>query len=319
MECACEDDIEPIGRNACDFKPIADGLCWPCGIRLPLRHGVFAKLYSSSIPVENVYELEEMLAGDYPLTPDPAKPIGVTGFNGLLAPAWPSAVLGPIDETKKVQGRALYGELCQSCHMPPISDKAFWEAANWAQPVPNPGDQPQSYLKVNLIPLSKVGTDPGQANILQTRQVQVPPFAAIDTSALCTHDPPKSAGTPTTSTSFAVALGYTVQSVVETWYAEHGTSPADRNKLNGYRPNCLQADLVYKARPLDGIWAVPPFLHNGSVPTIEDLLRPAIGASQDLLPGRRRVRPEEARLQVLVRFRHHHDGHQHRRQPEHRP
>ena len=31
---------------------------------------------------------------------------------------------------------------------------------------------------------------------------------------------------------------------------------------------------VYKARPLDGIWAVPPFLHNGSVPTIEDLLRP---------------------------------------------
>lgn len=232
-------------------------------------------LYSSSIPIENVYDLEEMLAGDYPLTPDPAKPIGVMGFNGLLAPTWPSEVLGPIDETKKAKGRALYAELCQSCHMPPISDKAFWEPANWAQPVPNPGDQPQSYLKVNLIPISKVGTDPGQANILQTRQVQVPPFAAIDPSALCTVDPPKSAGTPTTNTSFAAALGYTVQRVVESWYAQHGTSPAEQNKLNGYRPNCLQAEAAYKARPLDGIWAVPPFLHNGSVPTIEDLLRPA--------------------------------------------
>lgn len=29
---------------------------------------------------------------------------------------------------------------------------------------------------------------------------------------------------------------------------------------------------VYKARPLDGIWATAPYLHNGSVPTLYDLL-----------------------------------------------
>ena len=52
-------------------------------------------LYSSSIPVENVYDLEEMLAGDYPLTPDPAKPNGVTGLQRPAGPdmargsAWP--------------------------------------------------------------------------------------------------------------------------------------------------------------------------------------------------------------------------------------
>ena len=31
----------------------------------------------------------------------------------------------------------------------------------------------------------------------------------------------------------------------------------------------------YKARPLNGIWATGPFLHNGSVPTLAELLKPA--------------------------------------------
>lgn len=36
----------------------------------------------------------------------------------------------------------------------------------------------------------------------------------------------------------------------------------------------VKALLAYKARPLDGIWATAPFLHNGSVPTLYDLLLP---------------------------------------------
>jgi hypothetical protein len=44
--------------------------------------------------------------------------------------------------------------------------------------------------------------------------------------------------------------------------------------------NCLEATfpadqdniLAYKARPLNGIWATAPYLHNGSVPTLYDLL-----------------------------------------------
>ena len=44
------------------------------------------------------------------------------------------------------------------------------------------------------------------------------------------------------------------------------------------RANCLSDDspiLAYKARPLDGIWATAPYLHNGSVPTLWHLLLPA--------------------------------------------
>jgi hypothetical protein len=31
----------------------------------------------------------------------------------------------------------------------------------------------------------------------------------------------------------------------------------------------------YKARPLNGIWATAPYLHNGSVPSIAELLKPS--------------------------------------------
>jgi len=45
--------------------------------------------------------------------------------------------------------------------------------------------------------------------------------------------------------------------------------------------------LAYKARPLNGIWATAPYLHNGSVPTLYDLLLPSTVAntSEDDVAG----------------------------------
>jgi len=39
--------------------------------------------------------------------------------------------------------------------------------------------------------------------------------------------------------------------------------------------------LAYKGRSLNGIWATAPYLHNGSVPTLYDLLLPASAESGD--------------------------------------
>ena len=39
-------------------------------------------------------------------------------------------------------------------------------------------------------------------------------------------------------------------------------------------PNEILGELAYKVRPLNGVWATPPYLHNGSVPTVYDLLSP---------------------------------------------
>jgi hypothetical protein len=35
------------------------------------------------------------------------------------------------------------------------------------------------------------------------------------------------------------------------------------------------APKAYESRVLEGIWATAPYLHNGSVPTLADLLKPA--------------------------------------------
>ena len=57
-------------------------------------------------------------------------------------------------------------------------------------------------------------------------------------------------------------------------YDQAGYSSAQRETLNGFRENQLRAEMAYRPRPLNGIWATPPFLHNSSVPTLYDLLSP---------------------------------------------
>jgi hypothetical protein len=37
----------------------------------------------------------------------------------------------------------------------------------------------------------------------------------------------------------------------------------------------INSMLVYKTRPLNGIWATAPYLHNGSVPNLYQLLKPS--------------------------------------------
>ncbi len=58
-----------------------------------------------------------------------------------------------------------------------------------------------------------------------------------------------------------------------------GTGTVVKNTiLSGFR-TVLEKDkpktASYKARPLNGIWATAPYLHNGSVPTLKQLLKPS--------------------------------------------
>ena len=52
----------------------------------------------------------------------------------------------------------------------------------------------------------------------------------------------------------------------------------------------------YANHPLDGIWLRGPYLHNGSVPTLRDLLEPPERAAGRVLPRLRRVRSGEGRI-----------------------
>jgi hypothetical protein len=48
---------------------------------------------------------------------------------------------------------------------------------------------------------------------------------------------------------------------------------------------------AYKARPLNGIWATAPYLHNGSVPNLDALLRPASARPKSFSIGTRTFDP----------------------------
>jgi hypothetical protein len=71
------------------------------------------------------------------------------------------------------------------------------------------------------------------------------------------------------------------------------SKPVDSEKLNR-KKECLSNYhplLAYKGRPLTGIWATAPYLHNGSVPTLYDLLLPAAKRPQKFYVGSREYDP----------------------------
>ena len=70
----------------------------------------------------------------------------------------------------------------------------------------------------------------------------------------------------------------------------------------------------YVAVPLDGVWLRAPYLHNGSVPSLQELFEPAAGAAPDLLSRLRRLRSRSRRLRLRRRQRQAH-GHAVRHAP----
>ena len=57
---------------------------------------------------------------------------------------------------------------------------------------------------------------------------------------------------------------------------------------------------IYKGRPLNGIWATAPYLHNGSVPTLADLLKPAKDRRKTFSIGSREFDPKDVGFRTDV-------------------
>ena len=223
-------------------------------------------LYKSSVNVETLFEMEQMIKGD-------TQPNAKDGFPGLRSPRWPNNILPQIDDKLAAQGAELYKTHCQECHRPPLSSAAFWDFGNKDWWTKNEAGEP--ILKVENVPISHIGTDPAQAADMLNRTVAVPANLELKSS------------------SFALALGELVEKTANYVYDQKKppASPADRKKMNGYMPNELRAELAYKVRPLNGVWATPPYLHNGSVPTVEALLGPPEDRPKKFYLGNREYDP----------------------------
>jgi hypothetical protein len=261
--------------------------------------------FRSTIALDNLIRVETLLAGPEPSSRTPKS------FGGLASPKWPSQIFADdpawqIDTARASRGRTLYAEICAECHLGPIDDKEFdkqfpgksiWSTEqrhHWVNPDgPNPV----------LIPVQKshMGTDPAQAQVLTSRKVYLP--AALDIQpARDLGGPPWNCSDVPASTStemlFSVALMIVVDKVSTKWMDDKSVSQEDRDKIWGMRKNCPNPVWDYRARPLNGVWATAPYLHNGSVPSLYWMLTPAAERPRKFCIGARDFDPRDVGLRV---------------------
>ncbi|MEX6504663.1 di-heme-cytochrome C peroxidase [Pseudomonas zhanjiangensis] len=204
--------------------------------------------YSSSVRLRDLHTLEETL-------------------KQLEPPRWPEPIFGNIDLPLASRGRALFSENCAYCHAadPKPRNERLAKARNpeW---------------RMRIVPTDVIGTDSTTADNIADHRFDISKLgwnkselskldvrlfgAALDQVDL-------------QQISSAKGLAYITAYVENRAYRDAGIQPRERWRMDGYGlPIGVQEKRGYKARPLQGIWATPPFLHNGSVPTLFHLLSP---------------------------------------------
>jgi mono/diheme cytochrome c family protein len=159
----------------------------------------------------------------------------------LTPPAWPAQLFGTPDPEMAERGKKLFGEHCAGCHVPTkLDDKGL--------------------VIFNLSTLNDVGADPNDA-----RNFDVPVYRADDSTV-----------------GFAESIASLLNVLQDK--AKAAMSAEDKalmDRLEAKQSPAKWRDTlkttggpVYPARPLEGIWATAPYLHNGSVPTLYHLLFP---------------------------------------------
>lgn len=254
--------VGPLARNAGEVIGVFSILDWSAqspgfslsafltGQRKKLKHVDF----TSSIDLVNLQRLESQL-------------------KSLTSPVWPEAILGEIDRDKAARGKRIYARYCQACHE--VIERDAWDRMVIAK----------------LSDIDLIGTDPTMAensvnytgrsgNFKYTYQdTTVGPLVLEDTAPVIQILTSVTTGVVTSADPDKYLLRRWLD-----WMYTLGMSFFDNNiqysvKAGQYRPDTTTRPydslLAYKARSLNGIWATAPYLHNGSVPTLYDLLLPA--------------------------------------------
>jgi Cytochrome C oxidase, cbb3-type, subunit III len=181
----------------------------------------------------------------------------ITGLENLLkslwSPLWPDD-FPKIDQAAAAQGAQLYQANCVSCH-------ALIDRTN-----PN--------RKIIAV-MNDSGTDPGSAENFFTRTGPSGKLNGVNANFVpftAKIPPVASADTMLSNEVIGVILGgYKQAPPDELRQLNFQTAPS----ATGFRAAVVRQGAKYKGRPLNGIWATAPYLHNGSVPNLDSLLQPA--------------------------------------------
>ena len=259
-------DYGALGRNAGEVIGVFGDV--------KVERGGTLKGFPNLIQVESLNSLEDTLRKLKPLP-------------------WP-AQIGAIDEAKRAQGEALYARQCAECHkIEPTDTDAIYKvgfqkqirngvnntdpsmacnAITFQSATGNLQGRPVGYLPSSKDP-EKFG-EQGHLSDMLTATVKGALIAKVEQIAETTlrifldiQRPPK-------------VVDPDLELVFDNWPERLDTCFEDTSGL-----------FRYKSRPLDGVWATAPFLHNGSVPTLYDLLLPPAQRPKTFRVGTREFDP----------------------------
>jgi hypothetical protein len=220
-----------------------------------------ADRFQSTVNIRNLFELEQQV-------------------DKLSAPIWAEGHLGRIDWKRVERGESLFRENCAKCHGIRDADGKF--------PLTPPNATGHRFIKTTMVPLAEIGTDNRLAlNFLRY---------TAKSGTLDRFLEPSLRGQP--EVPRLVLLRTAVQKIIERKLSEM-RPPLDRQQLGaltGFHDNTPPTEKhlrAYKARPLEGVWATAPFLHNGSVPSLYQLLLPAESRIKSFWVGSRKFNPRE--------------------------
>ncbi|MEP7355552.1 MAG: di-heme-cytochrome C peroxidase [Acidobacteriota bacterium] len=233
-----------VQYNSSISDPLVRNIGEALGVRAVAKlYDSDAAQYTNSVNVEGLHKIEAILAGPAP-------------YQGLQSPKWP-AVFPALDTAKVARGEALYMQHCSGCHLPPIKDLVT-DLASSAPKFWWKNGQGKLFMNMANIPLDQIGTDRHEAEDFKNRKADATNLGLGQITA-------------------AEGLRLVTTKIRDNYYAKVGFPIEKQIEWNGFRDpadETVQDPLVYKARPLNGIWAVGPYLHNGSVPNLYVLLSP---------------------------------------------
>jgi hypothetical protein len=238
---------QPMARN------IVESLSVFADVDLQGASGDAQRAYLSSVRLKNLWMMESMATR-------------------LKAPEWP-AQFGVPDPEKARRGQVLYQELCAKCHEPRLETPSSGSEVPVVGPPPNFPPDPVSeeahrrFYYLPLFGVDEIGTDPLDAVNFADREVDA---TAIGLGA---KEP------------VGKVIQPLIEGVMQRYYTDHKVPQREQIKWNGDRGNYWRTPKAYPARPLAGIWATAPFLHNGSVPNLYELLSPVEERSKTFYRG----------------------------------
>jgi cytochrome c553 len=275
-------DIGALGRNVGEASGVFADLTL-------LAPGPAIDGYPTSVRVRNLATLETQLAT-------------------LKPPAWPNA-FPPIDANKWEAGKALFANACASCHkvlrrndlttpivavMQPLSGAAAigtdpWMACNAYTYQANSGRLKGTPRKFFVLSGAKYGDDAPVSDLLGTAVIGSIYYKKGELAEIAAGDLKRALASARLFDRSEDRLPMAERHVAGNLFA---AAPLLTREERLQR--CMSDSnpiLAYKGRPLNGIWATPPYLHNGSVPTLYDLLLPPAQRPASFLVGTREFDP----------------------------